>query len=138
MAKSFVIPKKPEPAKFVLPSAAPKSHPPARVVTSTIIKERPPLKAEVVPYDYHEDGRAQLDRVCQEKGLVWGLLRTNWNTIDGTSYVTTRVVVGSLYENTIEDNRGGHPGGVKTADRPHSMVDDCLLALAKELEGDGT
>lgn len=146
MSKAFVLPPKAVKSTPPKPVFVPKPQPEAaayvaqpRIVTKSFPKE-PFMKkgeAEVDASDYFEDGRRELDRVCKEKGLVWGLINTTWKTEAGKTKIITRVIVGNLYENEYIDERGNTPNGMTSSDRPYSPTDACLLALAKELE-DGT
>ena len=82
---------------------------------------------EVAIFEHTTDGRRELDRVCQEKGLMWGIVSTS-TTSPGNgqpSKVKLFVLIGSKYEFQAVDDHG-YP----------QAVDACLLGLAAELENE--
>lgn len=83
---------------------------------------------EVVIQEAQTDGRRELDRVCQEKGLVWGIIGTSLLAPGGgkEGKVKLTVLIGSKYEFEAGDAQG----------YPHAC-DAALVGLAAELESEG-
>jgi len=82
---------------------------------------------EVRIIEHTTSGRRELDRVCQEKGLVWGILNTSVTYNAGQpGKMKAFVLIGHQYEFEV-DETGGYP----------QAVDAALHGLAGELESEG-
>lgn len=114
-----LVPKKPAPLKGRGFTGTNQNLPPPE-------KEMPPENREVSIYEHTTEGRQELNRVCEQKGLTWGIISTS--TSGGGNQPTKlkiRALIGHMHEFEVEQ-KDGHP----------QAIEEALLGLAHDLENE--